>query len=646
MAEPRAEISKRSGSLLKGLVKASGEMLKESRTRGEDAMRYYRAHDYDFLYNNVDQDMFFRSCVKKAWEAFTILIGYLTPESPHRSVEYKRTALDPNGVDASRQQMTQSRLGVVEQYLNWSVGETDFAKHVRRVVLDFIARGRGVMWTGIHPNKDVITSVWDSELNYGVDPNALTDEDVMWKSRTMVMPRSRAIQMYPNSKKLLKMATKCGERFDLACSSIVNNKLDTTLDCIKLHTIYMRNAITEYGDAHGLREAIRQAGVSEDSMEAQLLSPRPIRYTVTDDGMLVDASEWEVPLWRDGLWPCTELVAYDDNSSMTPISPIDAAIKFTHAINWLSSLMLGKARMTMRMVLANVKHNGQGMDQNALARVMLGKDMESIELNAFGDENNADINKWIQTIRWDNSWISPMISLIQFYENKFDEMSGISQIMRTGEAGTQDRSAEATRLRREVSFNRVDDMKNAVAHFQDEVARKEGIYLQYLKGSDYIANIFGNEAAMAYGFLGSKEDQDPGYWMEKLTEQGVILEEAEKIAVNRAMRAYTIDDILREANYTTTVGEGPRKNRQARLDAYDRMLNQTAPTMMQTGDPADAAIVLDVQADFFEDVGLPQKTVQKLRDRAEQLREMAMQMQQQAQMQQMQQPMEGAPVEG
>jgi len=112
------------------------------------------------------------------------------------------------------------------------------------------------------------------------------------------------------------------------------------------------------------------------------------------------------------------------------------------------------------------------------------------------------------------------------------------------------------------------------------------------------------------------------------------------------MRAYTIDDILREANYTTTVGEGPRKNRQARLDAYDRMLNQTAPTMMQTGDPADAAIVLDVQADFFEDVGLPQKTVQKLRDRAEQLREMAMQMQQQAQMQQMQPPMEGAPVEG
>ena len=636
MAEPRAELARKSGQMLKDLVSASNSRLRESRERGEDAMRYYKAHDYDFIYNTVDCDLFFKSCVKKVWEAFTIIIGYITPEAPHRTIAVSGGSYAPGSEDADRNQSRMARLSVVERMLNWSVKETDFAKHIRRVILDTLARGRGVMWTGIHPNKDVVTSMWDSELNFSCDPNAMIDEDVMWKGRTMVMPRSRAINMYPQAAQILKRTPKCGQRFDLSCSSMVNNELDGSLDCVKLHTIYMKNAITEYGSGSELKAAIRLAGVSESDMEAQLLNPAPLRYTVTDDGMLVDVSPWEVPLWKDGLWPCTELVTFDDNTSRTPISPLDAAVKFTHAINWMSSLMLGKARTTMRLGIAMVEHNGQGLNEESKYRALLGKDLEAIVLKAFGDDGNADINKYIQQIKWDNSWISPMMQMIQFYERKFDEMSGITHLMRSGEVATQDRSAEATRLRRDVSFNRIDDMKNAVSHFHDEVARKESIYLQYLKDGSYIAERLGKQAALDYGFLADDEAKDPLYWINKFMEDGAMPSVAQEQGRMRALRAYTLNDILHEAEYSTVVGEGPRHNRQARLDAYDRMLNQTAPTLMQTGDPMDAAIVFDMQAAFFKEVGGDERQIANLEARAEQLRGMAEQAAQQAQMQQMQ----------
>jgi hypothetical protein len=82
------------------------------------------------------------------------------------------------------------------------------------------------------------------------------------------------------------------------------------------------------------------------------------------------------------------------------------------------------------------------------------------------------------------------------------------------------------------------------------------------------------------------------------------------------------------------------------VEAYDRFLNQTAPALMQTGDPNDAAAVFRITAGYFDEVGMDQEHVRRLRDRADSLEQMAVQ---QAQMQAQQAQMGGMappPAEG
>jgi hypothetical protein len=337
--------------------------------------------------------------------------------------------------------------------------------------------------------------------------------------------------------------------------------------------------------------------------------------------MLVDVSPWEVPLYRDGLWPCTELVTFDDNSSMTPISPLDAALKFVHAINWLTTLTMGKARTTMRLLMATVNQNGDGLDSDAKMRAMIGQDLEAIHINALGESHH--INEFIQQFKWDNSWVDSSLRLIQFMQQKFDDLSGITQIMRSGEPDTQDRSAEATRLRRETSFNRADDMRQSVMNMHDEVARKEATYLQFLKDGEYIGNIFGQKAGMEFGYLGTREDQDPMSWMRKLTAQGADPQIAAVQAQSRALRAYTVDDIMHEATYKTYVGDGPRHDRAAKIEAMNSFFNQMGPTLAQTGNPKDMAIVYRNQAAYYDEIGMEQELILQLRARADELEAMA-----------------------
>lgn len=627
----RNEVAGAAGGILRSLVESSKSKLAESRRRGEEAMTYYKANDYDYLYKSVSDDLSFRACVKKVWEAFTILVGYMTPDDPHREIDYRPRRVEPGSLEDMRQIAGGKRISVVQDYLNWTVSETDFRGHIRRAILDFLARGRGVLWTGIHPRKDVITTLWDAENNFITDPNAMMPEDSMFKGQTMVMPRSRAYQLWPNAENIIRAAKKTGTRFtETRSDPHGQSKVHGSLDCIKLHRVYMLNSLTDYNDGAALRDVLMRTGVSDEQIKQQMLSPDPMLYVFTDDGVLIDVGPWEVPLWRDGLWPCTEIAAYDDNSSMTPISPLDAAMKFTAAINWLVTLTMGKARTTMRLLLATVNQNGQGLDDASKVKALIGQDLESIHINAVGEKGG--IGEYIQQFRWDNGWIGDSLNLIRFFEQKFDELSGISQIMRSGEPGTQDRSAEATRLRRELSFNRADDMRGVVMRAHDEIARKEGIYLQFLKDGDYISSIFGEQAGTEFGFLATKEDQDPNKWMAEFVEEGMAPEVAGSEAMMRAVRAYTVEDIMHEASYSVAVGEGPRHDRAARVEAYDRFLNQTAPSMMQTGDPNDAAAVFRITAGYFDEVGMDQEHVRRLRERADSLEQVAATQAQQAQM--------------
>lgn len=591
MPSTRKEVADITGRILRQQVRFASDRSREWRDSGDEIMRYYHARTYDFEYETLPKDAFFRAKVSKTWEAFAILAPFLNPPNPERTI-----AMAPETDLAA-----QARYTVVERYLNWTLKESHFYKQSRRSTLDFIGRGRGVMWTGVHPRKDIVTTFYDSTLNLLIDSNARTEEDVLWKARVRVMPRFKAIERWPHAAETIKRLPKCAHRFG-DTTSTDGEDVDQSVECVKLYEMWLVAGVHQFHGGEDLLRALRSPGEQAGTIAREDLSAReatkvavdnsPLKYVISEDGQLIDVGSWEVPWFTDGLWPCSEVVAYDDGSLQNPMSPLNAAIPFQRALNWLMTLMMGKYRVTSRLLLASMSQNGQQLSEKSMRKVMLGADIEALHIDVKGETRT--LRDFMDTFNWNNSWINEGMAFYQMLEQRFEEMSGISEFLQSGEGRTQDRSAAATNARQQAVFARPDDMRNQFKDWHSEIARKEAVALQFLKGRDHIGQAFGEVAAQQFGFLATPD-------------------------LAAAPGAFTVGDIFREATYDVNVSEGQRTDRATQIEVLRDMQNQVFPTMLQSGLPAERALALTGIATLYEKLGLDPDLVGALRGYAQQL---------------------------
>lgn len=609
-----SEIRQQMGGLLYRLVEAAERQRKEWLSRGDMAMRYYRAADYSFDYKSIDDNLSFKARVSKTWEAFTLLIRHLNPVRPERNIVVLPQDYD-DPLLMAKEPYTIKRLGVVNRYLNWSIKETDFTKQTRRTILDYLARGRGVMWTGVHPRTGIVSSFFDSVVNHLKDPDAQVEEDVKWSGRIRVMTRQQAARLYPESQSLINQLRSSAVRESDRDS---DHRDSNTSDCVKLVEIWMLNGLQEY---KGGAELAKQMGLASEKAKEMgesgtmpaIDGQQPMKYVIGyDDHVLIHAGPWELPWYMDSRWPCEELVSYDEGTVLTPMSPLHAAMGFQQAINWIVTLMIGRFRTTSRLLVAVKKQNGEGLSDDDMVRALLGNDIEALAVPFNNADGTGKLADYLETFNWDNNWITPSLAMLDAMERKFEEATGITKLLQYGEGQSQDRSAAATRLRERTAFARIDDMGDAVLDFHSQLGRKEAIALQYLKDRRHIAATLGQGAAKDYGFLADTSDP------QELIQKGMT-------DLDQIMSAYTLEDILREAEFTIDVGTSPRQSRDDRIGALDRLTNQMLPTQIQSQDPEEKALAYDTIAALGRDIGLPVETIRRHEAYAERLRQLAAQ---------------------
>ena len=599
------------GRICRDLVRASQDRMQKWRKEGDEVMRYFHAKDYRFRYESIGGEMSFQSGVSKTWEAFAVLVPFLNPPNPTREIEARIHAPDS----------VLPRLQVVERYLNHTVQETHFYQQSRRAMLDMLGYGRGIMLTGTHPRTGLITSMYDSTLNFFEDPNALVEEDILWQCRQRILPRFEAQRLYPKAKEVIsrlpKAATRFGDQGDERLSP------DNSIDMVKLYELWMVTGAHQFrGGAELLRILRRSQAIEATDEEGRgsqvAVDNTPLKYVVSEDGQLIDVGPWEIPWYQDNLWPIEKVTAYDRGSVLEPVSPLVPALPYQRALDWIVGLTMGRFRVTSRLLMAIKKQKGRGPDAQALQRWLMGADMEAIEVEFPGPEMGR-LKDYFETFKWDNGWLTEVSGFMELMERKFEEASGINRFLQFGEGRTQDRSARATQLREQTVFNRIDDMKEQVTEWHSKLARKEAIALQFLKNREHIQGLFGEQAAQDFGYLAEPEQRDPQFWLRLFMEAGQPPEEAQAAAIQRASQAYTVQDIFNEANYDVESGEGRRLDREQQIEVLRELHNQVVPTQLQSAIPQERAMAYEATASLYEKLGLDTRLVQTYRAFAQQL---------------------------
>lgn len=572
---------------------------------GDEVMRYYSAKDYNFLYQDLPGDAFFRAKINKTFEAVAIMVPFFLPTLPHRQMHFKRAVSDPK----------RAHYDVVERYINWSVTESNYYQHTRRAARDLLTYGRGVMLTGIESRKELVTSRFVDVRNFFKDPSASVGGDENYVGITWELPRFQVIKMFPESAEIIKRlptaSVRQGDR----------NRSDTSSDCVRFHEIWMNTGLHNFSGGSQLLRSLRHAQaesspIGQPGVDQQVEpSNDPLRYAVSEDGKLLHVGPWQAPYYVDNSWPVEWVEPYEGQDGA--ISPLEAGIGHQKAINWLVTLAMGRARHTFRTLMAVKTQNGQGLNADMIDRVMFGPDVEAISIDIKGETRS--LKDFLEYFNPDDSWLNATIAFLNVLERKYEEATGLYSILFQGEGSHQDRSAAATQMKDRNSRHRIEDIREQVLNWQGRIARKEALATQFLKNRQDMAQIFGEEAGQAYGFL-APQGFDPQQRAQQLMAAGLIPEQAVQQAMIEAEQAYTVNDVINEADYSIEPGSQLRRDINHKIDVLTRMQDNTLATMMQSHDPYDRAIAFDTSAELFQTIGGDDRLIDQYRQQADRLR--------------------------
>lgn len=597
------------GAILSRLLKGD-KGVRDKVFMGEfkEVARYGWSKDYGFEYQTLPKEAFFRAKVALTAQAVKVFGPYLYQNNPHRTVTAKPWVDD-----------FQKRRGeILQDYLNYTPGEYGLYTQARRGI-DEAMCGAGVLWTGMHPKKPgVICSMYDSVRNLILDGDAADESQMRRVWRHRVRPRSEVIAEYPEAEKEIRKLQKATKRIPTG-TELPGEDYRIVGDLVEYYEGYFSTGLATYEENGELSKI--QVDPNPETGEMPEVAPDvPAKYLVTEDGRLLHECDWEVPYYRDGLWPCSVLGFYERPDSVYPVGPLADAMGFQRAINWIVTLLMGKYRFTSRTVMALVDQNGQGLSPEDKDKVLVGSDMEAIAVKVNGE--NKTLKDFIQQFDWDNSYLSSGIAFLREMEQQFQKASGLYDILYAGQTDTQSRTATDAQVKDRNSMSRVNDMRERVAKWLAEIARKEALAARFLLTRKDIGRILGPDAAQGWGFLVKPEMKDAEAWVRMFAQQGIPIAEAIPMAEQKVKDAVDLDSWALELDYTIEADSLRRRDIDQRIDALKEMMNQTVPSLVQSPDPVDRAFAYDTMAAYHDAIGAPMELVSMERERANMLRSM------------------------
>lgn len=577
-----------SGQILRDLLKAAEDDRKEFLDTGKEISSYAYEKDYaadykDFAPEGVE--IAFKAKIAKMAQAIDIFGPYLYPSNPTRRVHSRPWA----------DQYAQARNQAVEAFLNYTPNETDLYGESCSAIVDALAYGRGVMWTGYDARKQLVCSVADTVENLLVDPDGRSLKQCNWKGRIRIKPRWEVAQKMPKQAELINSLEPYANR--KSDSTVKTTRAtDHQTEMIKYTEVYARVGLHNYREGFDLVN--KENGLADDS---------PRKYIVSNDKVLWSGS-WEVPFFRDGDWPCTELDFRERPNRVWPSSPLQPGLCHQRALNWVYTTFMNRMRNTFRKVFAVLDGGNAGqnsLSQDEIQKAIYGGDLEVIKIPWNGQED-VDIRKVLQelTISSGSEEFEKFYGVIS---KEFEDATGLTSLLMSGDMGYQGRIKADVELKDNSSKTRLNFWKDRVEKWQGKLARKEALTALFLQPRETIGEIFGQEAQMVWGQVLPPEQA-------AMTPFGIDFDKA-----------------LKEANYTIESGSMRAKTPEQEQDAADMAMSQVVPVLGQMGLVAPTLAIIKSWAEVNQ---MPAAIGAAVDQAGQQLQQQGAMQQQQAQQQQ------------
>lgn len=579
------------GIRLKQVMDAGKGVRSGFLTTGNEINQYAYSTDFKFVYQdwNEDDTSAFRARISKAAEYVEIIGPYLYQNNPVYEVTPKKFAY-PECI---------ARNGWEAQYLDWAAKEQDLYTQAMRCTNESLVYGRGVMWTGYDTRKKCVSHSYDNVSNLIIDPDAQCLGDANIKFRVRLKPRYELIQLFPEQEAMIRDLPKATDLPSHLKSG--NNPVSDLIQYV---------------------EAYARVGVSRWlPLSAQTEDDSPTKVTMTMDGKIIAQGPWEIPFWRDDLWPCTELDFRELPGQVWPAAPLQPALCWIKALNWMTTLYIRKSMFTTKTPLVTVERNGSGFEKDQLAKLIYGGAIETLKLTINGSEP-WKIDDFLKLLELP-SGVEDLERYLGIMTRNFEDASGLTQFLTTGGSETQSRTAEDVKSKDQKSQTRIKHMVVQEEKFMTTLGRKARIAARYLEAPEDIAALFGPQAGQEWGYLASPEEVQQQRQMQQEAEQmnQQIAELGPQMQAIGAtpppprpvppVAAIDFDNWIRESDVTVEAGSMKRLDHDQRIDAANDSMNQPFSALMSIGQTIPA---LQLMANWMEVNDLPaeaQASIQK-----------------------------------
>lgn len=572
------------GNIWKQRMAGARARRKQFMDTGHEVWRYGYSKDYQFPEYQTLPNAKFKAKVAKTSEAIQIYVPLIMPPNPRRLVH-------PQPWETVE---VAERCKAHENWLNYTKDKTGLIGECRSIGTDGIVFGRGVGWTGLHPRKGLTCTRWMSVRDLLLDGNANSYDEIQWGGRRRLIPRYELIDLVDQDggdvdlvRALKPYGKRSGDK-----SGDEDEMRDRSTDVIEVFEVYSRIGL--HNDSGGLElvtEQARREGLPADTKSVQSamlqMDEQPLRYLVTREGQFICETPWEIPFYEMDEWPWTPLDFYPNPGSVWPVSPMAAGLGYQRCINYITTVLMGRATFDFRTLYAILDQNRSGLSNADKFKVMEGPDIDVVKIDAQGDSRN--INEFIQQFNSDKGHIAAGINLIEFFGSKFDKAVGLYNILYDGEGKTQSRTAQDAAIKDRNSRNRVEDMRDQVAIFHGMIAKKEDFAASFLYNQDQIARVLGPEQAQKWGRLVSDPAlKEPMAMAESLVMRGVRADQAIAQAQSAGYN-YTLEDLALQADYTIEVSSSRRHDLDQQVDAVKEIGQTLWPVQLGSMDPMEKA---------------------------------------------------------
>ena len=519
---------------------------------GKEISQFAYSKDHNFQYDNMpgmDQAVTWKAKVAKTAEYLETIGPALYQNNPDRRVIPKPWA-NP---------MQAQRAAIMQDYLNYLPKECDLSGHSRRAINDALVWGGGVVWTGYNPQKKCIQSVYDSIKNLLLDPTANAMEELQWCARERCKPLWQVLSKYP------KAADKLANYKGADYTGSVNK--------ITYYEVYCKAGLHNFNGGQA---------VNRDDDNIPYTSDEPRKYIITDDGKVLDESEWEIPYHLDDSWPFSFVGFRFQPGKIWPVSPLETGLPFQKAINFAYTFFMEKVRVSAKDVIAFAKILGDTLTPQDKARIKHGFGTQLVEFEASGD-NSTKLGDLIQQWRFD-AGVGEFQEIVALLEKQFERMTGLTEFIAVGTTENQFRSAAEANLKDKNARTRFEDMRMQVETWQSNIARHEAQAARFLLEPSDIQPVLGPDAAAVWGQLMPPTAEIEGELMQQMQQQGIPPEQA-AVMVQTELEALTqngvvYQDWLLEADYSIEAGSTRRQDISQQIDASNEFMRQALPVLM------------------------------------------------------------------